>query len=682
MPDPVSIAATALTGAKVLFKASETICLFVRETREIGRSISALQRQGDSLARVLKNLSDALERPVLNAKENQELWSNVQSSVDACQLTINDLASNVEPLQVHGLSSALNQAKRTFKLGLNQEHIDRLISNMQTHSLNLQLALGTVNVYVSLMANARTNANANSIITASIPGTILQDQSVRFEHLERMLYALSRRMDQNAGRGAQPLELGPEDQNIRLVTLDQNTKLLRNSAMSVMSSNASMSMGSVLGGGASTITEPVKPTFEMVTEDSIQPSSRDPHQSTTGSELGVPLNMDSHVRINAWLQQDSALEEINERNFSSVKGSALDSLFDDGEIVPSATNSGNISQSREDQGSDDDLDVEVAEVVITKAHRCFQAANYDQAISLLQSGLSLAQTLRPAVRAKLDVHLLKSRYLRCCEIVGRLSEIEDGLLKMAQEPVDNDSDAQICSRVFYTLAVLHMKNNTFDAAQNHCRQALKRQRKSIGKAHPEYYGSLGLMSLILWAKGEKSEAQGFVGLIPKFRDGGSANFDFEGQLAYYQHGHQLRPSKTPDQETFLSGASPPEFSAPPTPPSLAQRPSSPDPHHTWAGQASHNVPPTGPDQVWDWPLKNSMGQPVDLKQDFDRPSEVDESSSLFGKVKRIRKVFGLGKSYDTPLEAEPASQIDLARPHSPTDKGPGGSDIQSSNRDK
>lgn len=145
--DPVSIAALAFSAARMLFHASETIYHFVEAASEVDRTISGLLRQIKGLAEVLVAFSSTLQLPVVQSAsaEHGALWDQLGHLVQDTGETVEHLRREMKPLEKAG-SNSLKQAWRQFRLGWKQETIDTLLSEMRTHSVNLQLAMSTINL--------------------------------------------------------------------------------------------------------------------------------------------------------------------------------------------------------------------------------------------------------------------------------------------------------------------------------------------------------------------------------------------------------------------------------------------------------------------------------------------------------------------------------------------------------
>jgi hypothetical protein len=143
--DPLSIATAAAAAAKGLFIAADACRSFREATRDIDHSVKTLESLSRGLAGVLESLHQTLDDPTLNSPRNAGLWPSVHNSVESCEATIAELETKLAPLR-ETRSNVAQQAWRAFRLGEEQPQIDRIISNLKTHWINLQLALQMVNV--------------------------------------------------------------------------------------------------------------------------------------------------------------------------------------------------------------------------------------------------------------------------------------------------------------------------------------------------------------------------------------------------------------------------------------------------------------------------------------------------------------------------------------------------------
>lgn len=144
--DPLSIATAAFSVAKVLFEVSTKIYEFTEATKNVDKSVLSLQRQVSGIAGILKTIASTLERPCFKelASDHEELWAQIDNAITSCNSTARELESSLADVTAPG--GAFKQAWRQFKLDLRQEDVDKLMTEMKTHSVNLQLALGIINV--------------------------------------------------------------------------------------------------------------------------------------------------------------------------------------------------------------------------------------------------------------------------------------------------------------------------------------------------------------------------------------------------------------------------------------------------------------------------------------------------------------------------------------------------------
>lgn len=111
---------------------------------------------------------------------------------------------------------------------------------------------------------------------------------------------------------------------------------------------------------------------------------------------------------------------------------------------------------------------------------------------------------------------MELKYAICCIRGRNLDKAEAILADLEKEPVRDVEDAVrvLCAK--HHLAEIKLKQRSLEAAVNHCNQAMRgrRRTKTIGKSHPDYFLSMRLYALILWAKDEQPRAVQYAKLLP------------------------------------------------------------------------------------------------------------------------------------------------------------------------
>jgi hypothetical protein len=152
--DPVTILSLASGSAsvgKLLLQSAESLWKFIEHARDIDQSILNLHREAAGLSRTLKAISDALDQPaIMNhrtiVQDYAMVWESLDGSVHDCKGTATAMQGKLQGLQSTKKKSFLSQAWNQYRLGLKEEEIKTLRSQIQTHSTSLHLSLLMINV--------------------------------------------------------------------------------------------------------------------------------------------------------------------------------------------------------------------------------------------------------------------------------------------------------------------------------------------------------------------------------------------------------------------------------------------------------------------------------------------------------------------------------------------------------
>ena len=149
--DPISITGLALAAFQALSKTYDFVSTFVKSSRETDQSVATLQEHIFGLCQVLNAVSTVIVHPALEdpLSYNADLQNLIGTSVKDCGSIADDLSAKLNELKLPS-KRAYNQVWNQIKLRIRQDDIDSLLSRIKTHSINLQLAIGTINVYVHL----------------------------------------------------------------------------------------------------------------------------------------------------------------------------------------------------------------------------------------------------------------------------------------------------------------------------------------------------------------------------------------------------------------------------------------------------------------------------------------------------------------------------------------------------
>lgn len=152
--DPVtilSLASGSASVAKLLFLSAESLWKFIEQARDVNQSIYNLHRETAGLSRTLKSITGALDQPAIKdhrtiVQDYAMVWESLDSSVDDCRSTATAMQVKLQGLQSTKKQSFLSQAWKQYQLGLKEEEIRTLRSQIQTHSTGLHLSLLMINV--------------------------------------------------------------------------------------------------------------------------------------------------------------------------------------------------------------------------------------------------------------------------------------------------------------------------------------------------------------------------------------------------------------------------------------------------------------------------------------------------------------------------------------------------------
>jgi multidrug efflux pump subunit AcrB len=150
--DPLSIIGTVGAISQMVYQVSTTLYMFIQAAKNVDQSVKSLYAEIDALYRVLDAISSSLADPMIRsamagAQDSSKLWSSFDGSLMDCRQTaqsLDDILKNVK-----GKSTSRNpfkQSIRQIKLNLNEDDIKNIRSQIQTHNMNLQMALQTINV--------------------------------------------------------------------------------------------------------------------------------------------------------------------------------------------------------------------------------------------------------------------------------------------------------------------------------------------------------------------------------------------------------------------------------------------------------------------------------------------------------------------------------------------------------
>lgn len=153
--DPISIISLAGSTTKTVYQISTQLYLFINRVKDADQSILALSNELSSLRRSLDAISTTLQNPILRseraiASENTPIWAAVAGSLDDCRQSLQAFESKVAPYQHEkNRRNLLRKSATVWKLNLSDADIRTVRDQTNTHTSSLQIALQTINMYVS-----------------------------------------------------------------------------------------------------------------------------------------------------------------------------------------------------------------------------------------------------------------------------------------------------------------------------------------------------------------------------------------------------------------------------------------------------------------------------------------------------------------------------------------------------
>lgn len=152
--DPITMPSLASGSAaigKLLFQSAERLWKFIEQTRDVDQSIRDLERETAELSHTLKSVSGALDQPTIKnhhtiVQDYAMVWEALQGSVHDCERTATTMQLKLQGVQSAKRPSFLSQVWKQHQLSLKDEEIGTLRSQIQTHSIGLNLSLLIINV--------------------------------------------------------------------------------------------------------------------------------------------------------------------------------------------------------------------------------------------------------------------------------------------------------------------------------------------------------------------------------------------------------------------------------------------------------------------------------------------------------------------------------------------------------
>ena len=356
------------------------------------------------------------------------------------------------------------------------------------------------------------------MIAVSAPETVAYKLSSHFARLEGMMMII----DERLATSSYPQVTVTASQNkVMAVKLNDNTKELRQSAGSVMSSAATATGQTISSMTQGTITQPLQSVFEHFdTPDADPPEIL--AESTTGSEFGKPIDSGRRMQIQSWIAASSAnlndIAELPESGRSTANPSdPLASIFSRTSITSDIDNGEKVLEIFDESSDDDGLELQFIKSYIAHAGRKMEIGDFLAAEELFRRSLDGSQYLSLKRKQAMNLGDSQLQYARCCFHCNKVEDAEEVYLALTREPVKDVSGATRALRALHGLATVNLKKRNYEAAATHCRQALhgRRRTKTIGKHHADYFASLQLLAVISWARNDKIQAEACSDQLPK-----------------------------------------------------------------------------------------------------------------------------------------------------------------------
>ena len=391
-------------------------------------------------------------------------------------------------------------------------------------------------------------------------------QTQHFDRLEHMLVAIAEQISPAGSR----LTNAGGSWNMGKINQDKNTRTLQTCAMQAMSGASTLAGMSVSG---RTLVADDIAAFDYIGGKKTPASTPTLtyQESTTGSEFGFPLDERKSSQVQEWIKGSSPLatppetpeptpqplrEQASRTTTQSSGGSGLVSLFSSWSLGGTTQTSEPPSLLYNDEGDNECEEFEITQRKFKRANEQLVSNNLVNASKLFQEGFDAASRLGPRSQEKLDVLGMKLKFATCCSSTIGPALSESSLIDVMQTPPISATVLEQTLAATHQLAYFKLQQNDLNAAEIYCRQALKgrRQARSIGNKHPDYYASLKLLVDILSAKQDYAAARDHADLLPL-----ELNGDLDRRLAILQ---SMQSSKN---SSYLE----------PTPPPLPMRPRSP-----------------------------------------------------------------------------------------------------------
>ncbi|EME48536.1 hypothetical protein DOTSEDRAFT_48990 [Dothistroma septosporum NZE10] len=474
--DPLSvlqIAGSAATAAKAAWSVGEALYTFCHDVKVIDQTVGGLIAEikalssactlvDERLRDIVQNFDHEITRP---SESRAKLWACVEAQVIDSQKSVDQLQAAVAGLVKDG-SNAFAQAWRLVKLNMQTKDIGEARNRIRSHTASLQTILQTVAIEICYLAPKKADQQLRLLLS-------------RTEECMEQLKAL------------------------RLERADSATKV-RASEDDVLA----LSQGITVDG------------------ESLYSKSE-----ASGSLLGGddPISGRRGINVAEWMQDISAIDAIISRSTSVVRRSSMTSPSLNGDVAPSTErplstaapnhNGNGMTKIAEDDGSDDEMTIELALEALSTGRSLFDAGDHQEASSYLRETLKIVREL-PAKRQKIcdtwEVRFMLSvcayHTLEFAEAEASLTSVIDDSSQLVER--SDEQLLQVCE-AGHLLSQVCVKLNKLDHARLYCENALQGRRRLLGKNNGAYHASVALMARVYELQGSDYRAKIYIKTIPE-----------------------------------------------------------------------------------------------------------------------------------------------------------------------
>ena len=163
--DPISVIAllASLTSlSKALTNGVNMIHSFLEDSKNIDNTIELLYRETKGLLETLGAIIIALSGPKIQnssvVQDYGELWARLMTCIKECNVTADEINKELKSIEIKKFG-LFTKGVRQYKLGLKEEKINGLRSQIRTHGQAVSSCLGAINLYAHDLAGVLYQMN-------------------------------------------------------------------------------------------------------------------------------------------------------------------------------------------------------------------------------------------------------------------------------------------------------------------------------------------------------------------------------------------------------------------------------------------------------------------------------------------------------------------------------------------